>query len=91
MALREFTDSDGLHWTAWDVHPSRNYDNLLVGLREPTPADAPAWLAFECRSTGERRRLAPVPRDWSVCPDVELIGLCGRADRLPERRKRLAE
>lgn len=91
MALREFADADGHRWTAWDVSPSRNYDNLLPGFRDQVPSTGASWLAFECKVTRERRRLAPVPRDWSSCTDAELVALCGRATLIPRRRQRIIE
>lgn len=35
------------------------------------------WLAFV--STGERRRLCPIPADWSAATTGELAALCARA------------
>jgi hypothetical protein len=32
------------------------------------------WLAFE--SSGERRRLCPIPSDWEEATDVELEQMC---------------
>lgn len=82
MALREFTDAAGRRWNAWDVYPS--YTQLdLASRRTSGGYDPPAWLAFECPATGERRRLSPVPDDWSARPDAEIVALCECAQVTP--------
>jgi hypothetical protein len=40
------------------------------------------WLCFE--SSHEKRRLAPIPRDWERCPDQKLEEYCAEAK--PARR-----
>lgn len=42
-------------------------------------AVAAGWLCFECR--GERRRLAPIPDDWTRCSSQQLESYC-RAARI---------
>jgi hypothetical protein len=46
------------------------------------PALQDGWLAFQTGS--ERRRLAPIPRNWTKLNETELIDLLGRADRLTD-------
>ena len=46
------------------------------------------WLAFQ--SGRERRRLAPIPADWSEMTTRELVELLEQADRRT-RRRRLVE
>ena len=60
MAHREFTDSSGTTWMVWGTTPSAG--SVLGGeMRD-------GWLTFE--SDGERRRLAPIPRNWEeAAPD----------------------
>ena len=60
MAHREFTDSRGTTWMVWGTTPSPG--SVLGGeMRD-------GWLTFE--SDGERRRLAPIPRNWEeAAPD----------------------
>jgi hypothetical protein len=75
MAIREFFDGRGKHWTVWDVHPTlmeRRKQNAgpPPGVRERrrfveprlrlSSKVAQGWLAFEA-GDGERRRLAPIP------------------------------
>ena len=75
MALREFTDERGRHWSVWDVYPTlaeRRHRNggPPPGVRERRRTFewrphlrqnmSGGWLAFES-GDGERRRLAPVP------------------------------
>jgi hypothetical protein len=76
MALREFDDEGGRHWTVWDVYPTlaeRRQRNAgpppgvrerrrYVEQRVTLRRDmAAGWLAFESRD-GERRRLLPTPQ-----------------------------
>ena len=83
MAVREFTDSRGVDWRAWDVMPSHMHpvtrgEDYMANLQD-------GWLVFECGR--EKRRLeAPYPRDWSTLPIPELEELCRRA--MPVRRVR---
>ena len=66
MALREFRDSQGRAWTAWDVPPPRTYSHNRSGADRrvtPTPGYRP-----ERRVTERRRRtlMAGLERGW-VC------------------------
>ena len=38
------------------------------------------WLAFQ--NTDERRRLAPIPDNWSALDDDALLALLEKADRI---------
>ena len=83
MAVREFTDSRGVDWRAWDVtpthmHPVTRGEDYMANLQD-------GWLVFE--SGLEKRRLeAPYPSDWNTLPIPELEELCRRAS--PVRRTR---
>lgn len=83
MAVREFTDSRGVDWRAWDVtpthmHPVTRGEDYMANLQD-------GWLVFECGR--EKRRLeAPYPADWNTLPIPELEELCRRAS--PVRRVR---
>ena len=83
MAVREFTDSRGVDWRAWDVtpthmHPVTRGEDYMSNLQD-------GWLVFE--SGREKRRLeAPYPGNWNLLPIVELEELCRRAS--PVRRVR---
>ena len=83
MAVREFTDSRGVDWRAWDVMPSHMHpvtrgEDYMANLQD-------GWLVFECGR--EKRRLeAPYPRAWNTLPIPELEELCRRA--VPVRRVR---
>jgi hypothetical protein len=83
MAVREFTDSRGVDWRAWDVtpihmHPVTRGEDYMAHLQD-------GWLVFE--SGREKRRLeAPYPGEWNRLPIPELEELCRRAT--PVRRVR---
>ena len=62
MAYREFTDSEGIVWRAWDTYPS--------SVSNVRSIYAAGWLGFESQS--ERRRLHPVPAGWDSAPDDAL-------------------
>jgi hypothetical protein len=77
MALREFCDSHGIFWTVWSTIP---------GARSSVPESLQGgWLTFE--SGNERRRLAPIPRDWEETSEERLRLFCGAADVLDPARK----
>jgi hypothetical protein len=78
--LREFDDSDGVHWRVWDVNPA-------IHARSKTPRHAfnvpDGWLCFE--SADERRRLTPVPAGWLEGDYAALEELLGQAEIVPRR------
>ena len=83
MAVREFTDSRGVDWRAWDVtpthmHPVTRGEDYMANLQD-------GWLVFE--SGREKRRLeAPYPGDWLTFTIPQLEDMCRRAS--PVRRVR---
>ena len=82
MSVREFTDSKGVEWRAWDVtpehmHPATRSEDYMSNLQD-------GWLAFE--SATEKRRLgAPYPSDWTTYRLPELEALCERAKLVTRR------
>ena len=76
MAVREFTDSEGIEWRVWAVtpmhlHPVTRGEDYMMGLQD-------GWLVFESRA--EKRRLeAPYPAEWTTCGIAQLEALCRRA------------
>ena len=76
MAVREFTDSEGVEWRVWDVtplhmHPATRTEDYMGNLQD-------GWLVFE--SEADKRRLeAPYPADWTSFALNRLEALCGEA------------
>ncbi len=65
MPVREVMGGDRCLWTVWDTYPeSARRVNVMPGYEA-------GWLTFEC--DGEKRRLFPVPPDWTTAPDEELL------------------
>lgn len=65
MALRTFTDIEGVEWQVWDVRPE--------GANRAVIANSDlerGWLVF--KSPTEKRRLCPIPPDWESCPPERL-------------------
>jgi hypothetical protein len=106
MAHREFTDQQGVRWQAWEVIPTtaerRSAGERRFGVRDKrdrrtrqqvrVQMDAElvkGWLVFE--SAGEKRRLRPIPPDWTARTDGELVLLCGSAEAAPRTTPRLVE
>jgi len=75
MAVRAFTDSEGTSWRVWNTRPSKE------GLY--SAEFSAGWLTFE--SAKERRRLAPIPRDWEEV-SLERLGLFCRMAIAVQRR-----
>lgn len=87
MAVREFTDSTGREWRAWDVTPDelspRTKDEDYLAQLYHT-----GWIVFETQSGDDKRRLYPVPKAWSELPDAELAVLLEKAEVVPKRKLR---
>jgi hypothetical protein len=78
--VREFRDADGVEWVVYFTARSVARDqHLPEEYRE-------GWLAFES-AAGEKRRLAPVPKDWESLSWDELTALCTSATPQAPRKK----
>ena len=108
MAFRDFRDSTGTLWQAWDVIPQLverrqglrriapppvlgmtndrrcGMDRRIATTRRGLLGDGfdRGWLCFE--SAEEKRRLTPIPGDWTRCPSAQLERYCIAA--MPVRR-----
>lgn len=105
MAYREFHDGAGAKWRVWDVYPQfldrRSSQNRREAERESddrrsdlsrvhvSPGLAEGWLCFE-RDDEEKRRLAPIPRDWVIATERQLADYCSAAHSV-ERRTAVSE
>jgi hypothetical protein len=87
MAVREFTDSAGREWRAWDVSPDdlspRTKDEDYLAQLYHT-----GWIVFETKGGDDKRRLYPIPRGWSELPEGELAVLLQKAEVVPRRKLR---
>lgn len=82
MAVRDFTDENGVKWKAWPVlatsiHPRTAAEDFLGDYGE-------GWLCFE--SATERRRLARYPNDWERMKEEDLCKLLKSAALVPARK-----
>jgi hypothetical protein len=78
--VREFRDDAGVEWVVFLTARSVARDqHLPEEYRE-------GWLTFES-AHGEKRRFAPVPKDWESLTDQELSVLCAQATAPAQRRK----
>jgi len=87
MAVREFSDSIGRAWRAWDVTPdelnARTKDEDYLAQLYHT-----GWIVFETKAEDDKRRLYPIPKGWSELPDPELEVLLQKAEVVPRRKLR---
>jgi hypothetical protein len=93
-SCREFTDAAGVTWTVQWVEPiamSEAFDrmrDLKARASGHVEADARGpWLSFESE-TGEKRRLAPAPTDWSSAQLDDLDRWCAAAVPVQARQPR---
>ena len=99
MTHRRIRDRAGEMWDVWEVYPSA-VERRMSGevpavldegverrVRREVRVVVPeglqqGWLAFQ--NGDERRRLAPIPDEWSTLADAELVALLEKADRTSE-------
>ena len=84
MPVREFVDSAGTEWRAWEITP----DAITPPTRgEDYLADCYqlGWVVLETKSGDRRVRLCPIPRDWHRLPDEALEELLQHGEVLPAR------
>ena len=85
MAVREFTDVDGVRWRAWEIKPEEIHP---VTRGEDYLADCfvVGWIVFETMSGSDKRRLCPYPASWAKASHAQLRQLLARAERIPPRK-----
>src|SRR4051812_8039967 len=84
MPVREFVDSAGVTWRAWEGTP----DAIYAPTRgEDYLADCYqlGWVVLETKNGDRRVRLCPIPRDWQRLSARELEGLIEHGELLPTR------
>jgi hypothetical protein len=79
---RAITDSRGVTWDVFAVHP----DIHDAAHRQIKAAFKQGWLCFE--SAGEKRRLRPIPSGWRSLTDHDLEQLIREAEIVPMPRRR---
>ena len=100
MTHRKIKDADGKSWDVWEVYPSAVERRMSGEYPALEPGDGgrlerrevrllipsalqQGWLAFQ--SGNERRRLAPIPENWTALDDGALVALLCQANRLSDR------
>jgi hypothetical protein len=71
--IRTFLDDNGVRWEVREIGDPAFAIVPTRYLRRPEYADG--WLLFTT-DDGQRRRLAPYPRDWHGSSDGELRSMC---------------
>jgi hypothetical protein len=74
---RIFRDVRGVRWDVFAVYP----ETRLAARWQLKAAYARGWLCFD--SAGQKRRLGPVPADWSQLSNAQLEQLGDRAEVVP--------
>jgi hypothetical protein len=99
MTHRKIKDGDGKSWDVWEVYPAVVERRMSGEYPAAPPRDAATterrevrllvpsalqqgWLAFQ--TGNERRRLAPIPRNWTTLDDDALLALLCQANRLSD-------
>ena len=100
MMHRSFRDEHGRNWDAWEVVPTAVERRIAKPVNRPPEVERrrvqetrvlvpeplqKGWIAFQ--SGRERRRLAPIPRDWDELTSAELVELLHQADRRTRARR----
>lgn len=80
VALRELAH-EGTDWHVWEVRP--NPSGRTVFTLATTTGLEDGSLCFE--SATQKRRLAPIPADWTERPDARLAKFLGSAPVVPPR------
>lgn len=80
MTVRSLVDARGVEWRVWATHAG--------AVSEFTSArDRDDWLTFD--SIEQRRRLSPIPADWTTASLAVLEQYLDSADRVPIHLGRL--
>jgi hypothetical protein len=106
MAVRDYTDSDGVSWQVWEVIPQsverRKLRERRVADRDALdrrkrhevrlrPAEGDVDGWLVFESIDVKKRLRPIPKGWHLASEVELESMCARAERAARTSRRLIE
>jgi hypothetical protein len=80
MPHRTFVDLLGRQWQVWETRPGPR--------SQVSDARRDGWLTFEALGTpAEKRRLAPIPAEWSSLAEDGLHVLLTKATRVGRRAR----
>src|SRR5690348_14194526 len=84
MPVRDFVDSTGVEWRAWEVTPDAIYPPTRG---EDYLADCYqlGWVVMETKRGDRRVRLCPIPQNWQSLPDDALERLLPHGEVMPAR------
>ena len=74
-SAREFTDSNGVHWTVREIIPEMRATDRRTMLTRPGYENG--WLSFRCEELN--CRIAPFPAAWRTISEYELERWCMKA------------
>jgi hypothetical protein len=85
MPVRDFIDSRGRQWRAWEITPESVEPQTKA---EDYLADCyrGGWVVFETPDGQEKRRLCPLPFAWHERPDAQLERMLDAAEVIRPRR-----
>lgn len=84
MAHRLFVDGHGRQWQVWDTRPVTGRSGAVSATyRDGWLAFAPAAPIADALDDAERRRLAPIPPEWTELPEARLADLLAYAVPAP--------
>lgn len=85
MPFREFKDTSGTAWRAWEIRPEAIHPQTRG---EDYLADCyvVGWVVFETVLGDEKRRLCPFPTGWAKSGVAKLRELLATAERVPPRK-----
>lgn len=83
MTIRSFVDAHGVRWRVWSTQ------SIVMSHVAKSQTDD-EFLTFDAVD-GRRRRLSPIPEEWSLASLALLEAYCESADRVTSRARTLAE
>jgi hypothetical protein len=84
MPHRIITDLFGARWQVWDTKPGPR--------SKVSPGLSDGWLTFEAvdAEVPQKRRVVPIPDEWSIASDAELIAMLTSAKPVSHSRRTTA-
>ena len=83
-SVREFVDSNGIHWAVREIIPEMRVTERRTLLTRPGYENG--WLSFRCEALS--CRIAPYPSTWRTISEYDLERWCMKARDAARVRKK---